>query len=124
MIYKRNSKKAPKYAGLDCSGPNMVLPPTFCGISELVRRAGSVDAAAVQYQQPSDREEESEGLVRDFLSELAYCDKAERQQLIEDFNAYVEDLADKFEKSSGDQGADPDPAKPDASGSGGTQTES
>ena len=91
MIFKAKSKKRPFYKGLDCSGPSVVLPPTFLGLNELVRRAGSVDAAAALYPD-SNKEFEGEDTVREFLQELEFCDKAERQELIREFADYVSGL--------------------------------
>lgn len=120
MIYKVKSKKRPDYKGLDCSGPNMVLPPTFCGIPELVKRAGSVEAAALQLPQVSNEEVEGESIVREFLNELEYTDKAERNQLIQEFSDFVEGLQAEFDEKSK---AASEPVQAVASGGGGTQTE-
>lgn len=99
MIYKFKSKKRPSYIGLDCSGENVVMPPTFCGINELVRRAGSPEAAASLYPD-TNKDFEGEDLVRDFLQELELTDKVERQGLIEEFSEYVKGLEDRMSQES------------------------
>lgn len=91
MIYKAKSKRRPHFVGQDCSGPSAVLPPTFCGIAELVRRAGSIDAAALQY--PTEEvDQEGKDIVESFLQDLELCDKAERVELISDFSEFVNSL--------------------------------
>lgn len=101
MIYKLKSKKRPSYKGLDCSGENVVMPPTFCGINELVRRAGSPEAAAALYPD-TNTEFEGEDVVRDFLEELEMTDKVERQGLIEEFSDYVKSLEEKMSQENQD----------------------
>ena len=98
MIWKAKSKKRPSYKGLDCSGENVVMPPTFCGINELVRRAGSTEAAAALYPD-TNTEFEGEDTVRDFLQELELTDKVERQGLIEEFQEYVKSLEEHFNET-------------------------
>lgn len=95
MIWKNKSKKKPSYKGLDCSGEYVVMPPTFCGISELIRRAGSETAAAALYPD-SNKDFEGEDVVRDFLQELEFTDKVERQGLIEEFADYVKSLEEQM----------------------------
>lgn len=97
MIWKNKSKKRPSYKGLDCSGENVVMPPTFCGINELVRRAGSPEAAAALYPD-TNTEFEGEDVVRDFLQELEHTDKVERQGLIEEFSDFVKSLEEQISK--------------------------
>lgn len=93
MIYK-----VPKhYAGLDHSGPCKVLPPTFGGIRQLVDRVGE-EAAKASFITPPDPDNASTDLVRDFLQELTYSDKVERQTLIRDFSSFVKDLQEKGSK--------------------------
>lgn len=77
--------------GLDHSGPCKVLPPTFGGVKQLVERLGE-DAAKAQFVTPPDVDDASTDIVRDFLQELTYSDKVERQTLINDFNSYIKDL--------------------------------
>lgn len=84
--------------GLDHSGPCKVLPPTFGGVKQLVERLGE-DAAKAQFITPPDFDDASTDLVRDFLQELTYSDKVERQTLINDFNSYIKDLKSSSIKS-------------------------
>lgn len=91
MIYKAKSKKRPTYKGLDCSGPSVVLPPTFMGLQDLVKRAGGVEAAGALYPD-NNKDFEGEDTVREFLQELEFSDKAERQELIREFADYVSGL--------------------------------
>lgn len=88
-MFTRNPKH---FKGLDHSGECKVLPPTFQGVRNLVERVG-VDMAHQMYSQKDDIEEDaSRDIVRDFLSELRYADKVERQTLINEFRDFVSDL--------------------------------
>lgn len=85
--------------GLDHSGPCKVLPPTFGGVRQLVERVGE-EVAKAQFVTPPDVDDASTDLVRDFLQDLTYSDKVERQTLINDFNSYIKDLQNSIGKSS------------------------
>lgn len=93
------TRKKAHFAGLDCSGPNKVLPPTFCGVKELVRRVGE-SAAFAQFAHEPEMEAEDDSpkdLVRDLLSDLPYMDAVERQTAIREFSEFVNNL--QFENS-------------------------
>lgn len=89
MFYKSNRH----FDGLDHSGPCMVLPPTFGGIRQLVERVGE-SAAKLAYPVTPPVDDASHDLVRDFLQDLTYADKVERQTLIREFSTMVKDLSD------------------------------
>lgn len=93
------TRKKAHFAGLDCSGPNKVLSPTFCGVNELVRRVGESAAfAQFPHEQVLDAEDDApKDLVRDLLSDLPYMDAVERQTAIREFSEFVNNL--QFEKS-------------------------
>ena len=112
------------FEGLDCSGPNKVLPPTFCGVKELVRRVGESSAFAQFAHEPEFEAEDDapKDLVRDLLSDLPYMDAVERQTAIREFSEFVNNL--NFENSqspaagggpaSGAQGEPPKEGEPAA----------
>lgn len=112
-MFTRNPKH---YKGLDHSGECKVLPPTFNGVRNLVERVGQ-DMAEQMYSQKDDIEEDaSRDIVRDFLSELRYADKVERQTLINDFRDYVSDLKAASSqtpeaKEESEEKVKPEPAK-------------
>lgn len=92
LVFDMFTRKPKHFTGLDHSGECKVLPPTFLGVRNLVERVGQ-DMAEQMYSQKDDIEEDaSRDIVRDFLSELRYADKVERQTLINDFRDYVSDL--------------------------------
>lgn len=105
------------YSGLDHSGPCMVLPPTFGGVRQLVDRVGEV-AAKAQFITPPDPDDASNDLVRDFLQELTYADKVERQTLINDFNSMIKDLSKQSKKPQTPAASAGAPASEAAPGSG------
>lgn len=107
-------RKPTHYVGLDHSGPHKVLPPTFLGVRNLVNQVGQ-SMAEKMYSQPDDVEEDaSHDLVREFLNELTYADKVERQTLIQDFSSMVSDLQNQKPLSSApgaEDGASAEPVK-------------
>lgn len=93
------TRKQIHFKGLDCSGPNKVLPPTFCGVKELVRRVGE-SAAFAQFAHESEivaEDDAPKDLVRDLLNDLPYMDAVERQTAIREFSEFVNNL--QFENS-------------------------
>lgn len=108
-------RKPTHYTGLDHSGPCKVLPPTFLGVRNLVNQVGQ-SMAEKMYSQPDDVEDdESKDLVREFLSELTYADKVERQTLIQDFSSMVADLQNQKPKDPAPgegAGASEEPGQP------------
>lgn len=112
------TRKPKHFIGLDHSGECKVLPPTFLGVRNLVERVGQ-DMAEQMYSQKDDIEEDaSRDIVRDFLSELRYADKVERQTLINDFRDYVSGLQagsssspDPEAKEEPEEKAKPEPPK-------------
>lgn len=90
-MIKRNPKS---FKGLDTSGPNMVLAPTFNGVRDLVNRYGQATAESMVSHPDLDGEEAPQDLVRSFLDDLTYADKVQRQELIRDFSHFVRDLRD------------------------------
>lgn len=92
-------KRKPKsFKGLDTSGPNMVLAPTFGGVRELVDRYGQSTAESMVSHPDLDGEDSSKDLVRSFLDDLTYADKVQRQEMIRDFSHLVRDLRDAAKK--------------------------
>ena len=108
-------RKPIHYKGLDHSGPCKVLPPTFLGVRNLVNQVGQ-SIAEKMYSQPDDVEEDaSHDLVREFLNELTYADKVERQTLIQEFSSFVSDLQNPNSQNpspSAEAGANAEPGQP------------
>ena len=92
-------KKPQHFKGLDCSGKNKVLPPTFPGIKEFVKRYGEAQAATMFPQDEDASPDMSKDIVRDFLNDLDMADKVERQTLINEFGAYIKDSEMESSKS-------------------------
>lgn len=87
-------RKPKSFKGLDTSGPNMVLAPTFGGVRDLVNRYGQATAESMVSHPDLDGEDSSKDLVRSFLDDLTYADKIQRQEMIRDFSQLVRDLRD------------------------------
>lgn len=108
-------RKPVHYKGLDHSGPCKVLPPTFMGVRNLVNQVGE-SMAQKMYAHDDDLEEDaSHDLVRDFLQDLTYADKVERQTLIQEFSSFVSDLQNQKPQNpspSAESGASAEPGKP------------
>lgn len=119
MIFKKKALK--HYAGIDCSGVNHVLPPSFEGLSSLMEKVhNSLFAASQAFpdQQPEDLPGDE---VLDFVEELSSCDKIDKISLINDFQEYIQDLqiqaakkaqlSDPVSVSTGTPAGDPEPSK-------------
>lgn len=85
------------YKGLDCSGPNHVMPPTFEGVKNLVARVGyeGAIAASIGDEEPESQEAD---MFDEFMTELRYCDKVDRIQITREFKEYVGSLEDQVKK--------------------------
>lgn len=109
MIFKKKALR--HYAGIDCSGPNHVLPPSFEGLSSLMEKVHN-SLFAVSQAFPDNQPEDLPGdEVLDFVEELSSCDKIDKISLINDFQEYISDLQIQAAKK-----AQPSDPKPDSSG--------
>lgn len=105
------------YKGLDCSGPNHVMPPTFEGVKNLVARVGYEGAIAASIGEEEPETQETD-MFDEFMTELRYCDKVDRIQITREFKEYVGSLEEQVKKQSTDlreskadkgEGGTPDP---------------
>lgn len=96
------------YKGLDCSGPNHVMPPTFEGVKNLVARVGyeGAIAASLGDEEPDSQEAD---MFDEFMTELRYCDKVDRIQITREFKEYVGSLEDQVKKQKQKQKPEPEP---------------
>lgn len=85
------------YKGLDCSGPNHVMPPTFEGVKNLVERVGLAGAIAASVGEEEPETQETD-MFDEFMTELRYCDKVDRIQITREFKEYVGSLEDQLMK--------------------------
>lgn len=85
------------FDGIDAKGPNKVLPPTFEGIKNLVKRVGE-DFAKAQFATEPESPEANlpKDTLRDFLNELQFADNVERQTMIREFSEYVAGLEEQL----------------------------
>lgn len=108
-------RKPIHFTGLDHSGPCKVLPPTFQGVKSLVNQVGE-NMAKAMYSKPDDVEDDaSKDLVRDFLEELTYADKVERQTLVQEFSDFVCELQNQKPQNpvpGAEAGANAEPEEP------------
>ena len=88
-----------EFKGLDCSGPNHVMPPTFEGVKKLVDRVGYAGAIAASAGEDEPESQEAD-MFDEFMTELRFCDKVDRIQITREFKEYVGSLED-FAKKSG-----------------------
>lgn len=103
MIFKKKSLR--HYDGLDCSGPNHVLPPSFEGLSSLMEKVHNSLFAVSQAFPDNQPEDLPADEVLDFVEELSCCDKIDKISLINDFQEYINDLQIKAAKKA--QPSDP-----------------
>ena len=94
------------FDGIDVHGKNKVLPPTFEGIKNLVKRVGE-DFAKAQFATEPESPEANlpKDTLREFLNELQFADNVERQTLIREFSEYVNDLEEQITSQSSAPGA-------------------
>lgn len=95
-IYNRFGRT---YKGLDCSGPNKVLPPTFEGIRALVDKVGEPAAFVAFSSSPVDEDVPIEKQVfEDFLADYNLAsDKVERLTLLDEFRHYLSDVEESLQ---------------------------
>lgn len=90
MIFKKKALR--HYAGIDCSGPNHVLAPSFEGLGALMEKVHNSLFAASQAFPDNQPEDLPGDEVLDFVEELSGCDKIDKISLINDFQEFVSDL--------------------------------
>ena len=98
-VVRKYNRFGRSYSGLDCSGPNRVLPPTFEGVRKLVDRVGE-QAAALTFSNPpvTDEPNFEEGIFLDFLDDFNNAsDKVERLTLLREFNQYLDGVKQDLE---------------------------
>lgn len=101
-------KKPKHYVGLDCHSDKVhVLPPTFQGVRALVNQVGEAAAVAAFPQREDEENSVEKSIVEQFIDELKYADKVERQTLVRDFQSYLDSLkASKPSAAGGEPGAE------------------
>ena len=121
MLFTKKSLKS--YKGIDASGPNHVLPPSFEGLSAFMEKVHNNLFAASQAFPDNQPEDLPGDEVLDFVEELSSCDKIDKVSLINDFQDYITELqnaaAKKAEEasSSGRSGSDSGDSSGSSSGS-------